>query len=296
MAQMDWGAYAKEAEKKGGFGPLAIGTYNIKVDSAEVKPAKNDHHAILTRLVVSDGPLVGKSILNNMSPFQNDGNENGFFTQALAAFGFGQETNPAFWQQLQTMTDEQQAMLWIAQTILGAEATIEVTHRPYGTEMRDNVKKMVPKGSMVAAGPTAAPAGGVPGVPPSLPGAIPQMPPAAPAAPAPAAAPATAVSVPAAPVAAAPVAAQAVPAAPVPQAPAPTGAQVAPAAPVAAAPAPVPAAPAPAPVAVPAAAPVAEAAPAVVAPVVAAVPEVAAPVPVPPAPAAPVVLPEDAPF
>jgi hypothetical protein len=270
MAQIDWGKYADEAEKQGGFAPLAVGTYNIKVDSADVKPAKNEHFAILTRLVVTDGPLINKSILNNMSPFKNDGDENGFFGQALAAFGFGRETNPGFWQQLQTMTDENQAMLWIAQSILGAEATIEVTHREYNREMRDNVRKMVPKGSMVASGPAAG--AGVPGVPAAVPG-VPQAP---------------AVAAPVAPVAAAPAPLVSVPtAAPVPVVEAPVAAQ--PAAVVAPVAQPVPVA-----AAVPevAAQPVAQ--PAAVAAVPAAVPEVTAPVPavVPTAP----ILPDDAPF
>jgi hypothetical protein len=279
MAQIDWGAYAEEAEKHGGFAPLAIGTYNIKVETADVKPAKNDHYSILTRLVVTDGPLVNKSILNNMAPWKNDGDENGFFTQHLAALGFGRENNPAFWQQLQTITDEHQAILWIAQSILGAEATIEVTHRPYNNEMRDNVKKMVPKGSMIAAGPSAG--AGVPGLPPTLPvagvppvGAVPTAPVAA------------------APPVVAPVAAQPVVAAVVNVAPA-------------AAPAPVPVVEAPPVVPLPEAQPVPEAAPVApvavpaavpepVAPVAAAVPAVTAPVPT----AAPVavVLPEDGPF
>lgn len=283
MAQIDWGAYADEAEKHGGFAPLAIGTYNIKVETADVKPAKGDHYAILTRLVVTDGPLVGKSILNNMSPYKNDGDENGFFTQHMAALGFGREANPAFWQQLQTMTDENQAMLWIAQSILGAEATIEVTHRPYNNEMRDNVKKMVPKGSMIAAGPSAG--AGVPGLPPTLP--VAGVPPVG--------------AVPTAPVAAAPPVAAPVAAQPV----APAAAVAAPAAQPAPAAAPVPVVEAPPVVPLPEAQPVPEAAPVApvavpaavpepVAPVAAAVPAVTAPVPT----AAPVavVLPEDGPF
>jgi hypothetical protein len=275
MAQIDWGAYAEEAEKQGGFAPLAIGTYNNKVDSADVKPAKNDHYAILTRLVVTDGPLANKSILNNMTPWQNDGSENGFFTQALSALGYGQETNPGFWQQLQTMGDEHQAMLWIAQTILGGEATIEVTHRPYNNEMKDNVKKMVPKGSMVASGPAAG--AGVPGQAPVLPG-VPPPPVAASAALPPVAQPAATPVVSVAPVAAAPVVE-----APVAAEPAVAAAVAAPAAqpvPVAAA---VPAQ---------AAQPVAQPAAAVAVP--AAVPEVTAPVPAV-MPAAPI-LPDDAPF
>ncbi len=289
MAQIDWGAFAEEAEKQGGFAPLPIGIYNIKVDTAEVKTAKNEHFSLLTRLVVTDGPLVNKSILNNMTPFKNDGGENGFFTQALAALGFGRETNPGFWQQLQSITDEEQPMLWISQSILGAEATIEVTHRIFNNENRDNVKKMVPKGSKVASGPSTGA-----GVPPVV-GGVPQ----APAPP---------------PVAAAPP--EAVPTTVVNVAPVPAA--------VTAAPSPLPTAPpatAPAPVAVPAAveavteleaggddtskpAAPAEAAsappastpaqPAPVAPVVAVVPDVAADVPV--VPDVPPVLPEGTPF
>ena len=185
-----------------------------------------------------------------MSPFKNDGDPNGFFTSQLAALGFGRQTNVAFWQQLEAMPTEEQGMAFVANSILGCEATITVNQRKVGETIRDNVQKMTPKGAAIGGG----------GLP--APGAVPAA-----AAPAPvAAAPAPVAAAPA-PV---PAAAPAPVAAPVAAAPAPVAQEIAPA-PVAAAPAPVAAAPAaaaaPAPVAPPAAAPVAPVVPTVTDPV-----------------------------
>ncbi|RKZ95675.1 MAG: hypothetical protein DRQ40_03065 [Gammaproteobacteria bacterium] len=243
MGQMNWGAYADEAAKSGGFEPLPVGTYNVKIETADVKDAKNEHKAILTKLVVTDGPLVGRSILNNMAPYKNDGDPNGFFTQALAALGFGRQQNPGFWQQLDALPSEEQGIAFIASSILGAESTIEVNHREYGGTTRDNVKKMTPKGAALGNAPGVPPM--VPGVPGAVPlgGAAPVAIPNQPIAPV-AAAPAAPAVVPvAAPVAAVPqVAAAPVAAAPAPIAPAPVATTAAPV-PVAAAPVELPAEP-----------------------------------------------------
>lgn len=265
MGQMNWAEYADEAAKSGGFEPLPTGTYNVRVESADLKDGKNDHKQILTKLIVTDGPLAGRSILNNMAPYKNDGDPNGFFTAHLGALGFGRETNPAFWQQLGAMPTEEQGMAMIANSILGCEATIEVNQRTHGGVLRDNVKRMSPKG---------APIGGTP-VAGAVPGAVPTA--------APAPAPVAAAPAPA-PVAAAPVAAAPAPA---PVAAAPAEPAIAPA-PVAAEPAPVAAAPV---AAAPVAAEPASAAP--VPPVAPVVPDVTAPVPVV---AGKMIRPGDAPF
>lgn len=265
MGQMNWGAYADEAAKSGGFEPLPTGVYNVRVETADLKDGKNDHKQILTKLVVIDGPLAGRSILNNMSPFKNDGDTNGFFTSQLASMGFGRQNNPAFWQQLEAMPTEEQGMGFIASSIVGCQVTITTDQRTHGGVLRDNVKGMKPMG---------APMAGVP-VAPGAPGTVVNI---APGAPIPAAAPAVAAPA-AAPIPAAPAAAAA-------------PAQAIAPAPVAAAPAPVAAAPVEA---APVAAQPAQAAPvAPVAPVVPAVPDVTAPVPV--ATATEMVRPDEAPF
>ncbi len=271
MAGTTWGDYAEEASKAGGsFGPHPVGTFNMRVESAEVKSAKNEKKAILARLVTIDGPAQGTSLLNNMTPFKNNGEANGFFMQELAALGFGKETNPEFWSALDAMTHEQ-GVSYISQAIVGASATVVVNHRKYQDTMKDNVKRMMPLGTEPATQVLEPEI-----VQPTLPGAVPAVPGVAnPIAAAPAVAP----------VAAAPVAA----------APAPAPAPVATAPPVAAAPAPVAA---PVVAAPPAAVPVAEPAEASTAVVVETVVDVpAAPVATTVvAPVAPVERPEGAPF
>lgn len=182
MAQMNWGDYAKEAEKTGGFTLLPIGPHNVKVDTAEVKPGKSGHNQILARLVVTDGPSMGGSILNNMAPFKNNGDPNGFFFQGLAALGLGRTEAAEWWAQLDLM-DVDESLQTIAQAMLGREATITVDHAPYNNVMRDNVKKMAPKGAPM-------PGLGVPGAVPVAPVGT-----AAPAPAAPVAAPAAAAPV-----------------------------------------------------------------------------------------------------
>ena len=218
MGQMNWGDYADEAAKSGGFEPLPTGTYNVRVETADLKEGKNEHKQLLTKLIVIDGPLAGRSILNNMSPFKNDGDTNGFFTSQLAAMGFGRQTNQPFWQQLEAMPTEEQGMQFIANSILGAQVTIETNQRTHGGVLRDNVKGMKPIGAAVSAVPAAG----------AIPGAIPAAPVAA--APAPVAAAPVPQAIAPAPVAAAPAPVAAAPAAPAPVAAAP--AEAAPVAPV----------------------------------------------------------------
>lgn len=242
MAQMNWGDYAKEAAKAPEYSLLPIGPHNIRVDTTNVKPGKSGHNQILARLVVTDGPSMGGSILNTMAPFKNNGDPNGFFFQSLSALGLGRTEAAEWWAQLDLM-DVDESLQTIAEAMVGREATITVDHSPYNNIMRDNVKKMTPKGAPMAGlgVPGAVPHGGPPAV------AIPNQP-LVPAVAAPVAAPAAAVPV--APAVQAPVVAPAV-AAPAALAPPPVAAVEQPAPVAATAPAapPVAAPPAQAPVA-----------------------------------------------
>lgn len=188
MAQMTWGEYSKEVEKTGGFTLLPVGPHNVRVDTATVKAGKSGSNQILARLVVTDGPSMGGSILNNMAPFKNNGDPNGFFLQGLAALGLGRGDNPEFWAQLDAM-DVDQSIQVIADNMVGREATITVSHDMYNGTMRDNVKKMVPKGALMpgAGVPGAIPPGGtmVVNVAAPAPQAVPATPQAVPAAPVP---------------------------------------------------------------------------------------------------------------
>lgn len=227
MATMSWAEYAEEAKKSGSsFDPLPIGVYNTRVDTAELKDTKTEYKGILTRLVVIDGPMVGRSILNGAYPFKNDGNPNPYFMQTMAAYGLGMAENAEYWASLDAMGHEQ-SMLSLAQTLLGREATITVTHKKVGGELRDNVKKIQPVGAAIPAvqatpGVPTPPVGVAPAVAatPAAPAATPA---AVPVAPAPVAAPAPVPQ--AAPAAAPAVAQPAVAPAPAP-APAPVPAAV----------------------------------------------------------------------
>jgi hypothetical protein len=142
---------------------------------------------------------MGGSILNNMAPFKNNGDPNGFFIQGLSALGLGRAENAEFWAQLDAM-DVDQSIQIIADNMVGREATITVDHGPFGGVMRDNVKKMVPKGALMPGigVPGAIPLGGtmVVNVAAPMPQAVPATPVAAPVPPAIAAPPVAATQQP----------------------------------------------------------------------------------------------------
>jgi hypothetical protein len=186
----------EEAEKTGGFAPHPIGKFRFKVIEASLKKGSTGNSQILARLENQDpGPLNGKTVLNNMSPLKNDGTVNGVFFQQLGALGFAND-HP-IWAQVDQM-DGDQGIAFIATNIIGAEAVCEITHREWGGEIRDNVKKMS-RVDAAFAGVPAAPVAGIPAAPavapvvPAAPVPVQQVPAAPPVMPTPAPAPAPAV-------------------------------------------------------------------------------------------------------
>lgn len=206
MAQRTFGQIREEAKKAPGYGNHPAGTFTMEISEATVRRGSNQQPQIQARYkTIDQGPDLGKSLLNNMSPEKNDGDPNPMFFQQMAAFGFPDEH--ALWAQIDTM-EADQAVALIASTILGAQAIVIIEHAQYKDEIRDNVKRVKPLGSIVPTGaiatPTGVPVAAAPGVPPVAPQApVAPVPPAAPpvAPVAPAAAPPVA---PVAPVAAPP--------------------------------------------------------------------------------------------
>lgn len=175
MAEMTFGQFQEEAAKQG-FEKLPVGTYNVGIDSAETKDGKGSKQ-IMVRMVVLDGPLAGRSILNRLVPIKNDGDPNGLFFQQMAALGFGKES--PVWPQLKN-TSIDQAMEWLAPQLVGNKCIIDVNHQNYQGEPRDNVKKMKPLGALGAM--PQIPGGPVPTAVPTP--VAPQQPVAAPVQPA----------------------------------------------------------------------------------------------------------------
>lgn len=202
MPEMTWGQMREEAESQG-FTPLPVGTYNAKVDKAEVVDGKKSSQ-IKARFTVLDGPMAGKSTYTRLAPFKNDGDVNGMFYQQVGALGFPKDS--PVWGQMEQL-DFEQGLQFLAQNIMEKPCIIDVDHQNYQGEARDNIKRIKPYGQ----------GGPVPGGPVS-PGAVPQAQPPQPQ-PAP--------SAPQAPAPQAPAAQQQ----PQPQAPAPAPAPAQPAQP-----------------------------------------------------------------
>lgn len=180
MPEMTWGQMREEAEKQG-FTPIPVGTYNAKVDKAEVV-AGNASSQIKARFIVLDGPMAGKSTYTRLAPFKNDGEVNGMFYQQIGALGFPKDS--PIWQQMEQM-DFDQGLQYLAQQILEKPVIMDIDHQKYQGETRDNIKRLKPYGG------GQVPGGPVPGASPQAvpPQPAPQQPtpqPVAPSAPAPA--------------------------------------------------------------------------------------------------------------
>lgn len=156
MPGMTFGQMRQQADEQG-FSPHPVGTYNFKVDKADVVQGKMSKQ-IRLRLVNTDGPYAGKSVLNRLAPVKNDGDPNGMFFQQMGALGFGNQS--PVWAQLESL-EVDQGIEWLAPQLVDRMVTCDIVHEEYGGEMRDNVKRMKPFSGMMA-GP-----GAVPGVPPA---------------------------------------------------------------------------------------------------------------------------------
>lgn len=162
MVEMTFGQMRDEAKKQG-FEPLPIDTYNFKVERADIKPGSGGNSQISTKIVVTDGPLAGRTTLNRLVFYKNDGEVNGMVYRQLKALGIADD-HPV-WAQIDAVGLEQ-GIGSLAQLIVGAVFVGEITHQVWNGEIRDNVQNMKPYGSggMVPTGPTGV-AGAVPTAP-----------------------------------------------------------------------------------------------------------------------------------
>lgn len=161
MPEMTFGQMRAEAKTQG-FEPIPIGTYNFRVESAELKKGTGSQQ-ISTKIVIMDGPLAGRSTLNRLVPVKNDGDVNGMFFRQCKILGVGDD-HP-IWQQIDAVGLDQGIGL-LAPLLVGGMFIGEIEIRPWMGEDRDNVKSMKPYGGV----PTTAPIGGPPvGVPTGVP-------------------------------------------------------------------------------------------------------------------------------
>lgn len=161
MPEMTFGQMRAEAKTQG-FEPIPIGTYNFRVEAAELKPGKGSQQ-ISTKIVVMDGPLAGRSTLNRLVPVKNDGDVNGMFFRQCKILGVGDD-HP-IWAQIDAVGLDQGIGL-LAPLLVGGMFIGEIEMQPWMGEDRDNVKSMKPYGGVPTTAPIGGPLVGVPtGVP-----------------------------------------------------------------------------------------------------------------------------------
>ncbi len=153
MPEMTFGQMRAEAKTQG-FEPIPIGTYNFRVENAELKKGTGSQQ-ISTKIVIMDGPLAGRSTLNRLVPIKNDGDVNGMFFRQCKILGVGDD-HP-IWQQIDAVGLDQGIGL-LAPLLIGGMFIGEIEIRAWMGEDRDNVKSMKPYGGV----PTTAPIGGPP--------------------------------------------------------------------------------------------------------------------------------------
>jgi hypothetical protein len=195
---INWGALMEGV--KDALQPVPKGPYDVVVAKCEAKTSSTNKSMWAMQLKIIGGPHDGRIIFNNLTLTTDNPQALRMFFMNMSALGLEQSffaSNP---------TPSQ-----IANALVGRNARVEIDHRQFQGQMRENVKRLMPPGGVFPAG--AVPSGG-PGVP-----GVPQMP-----------TPASSPSVPSPP----PVAAPSIPA-PQPQ-PAPTESTVPIPAPVAPAP------------------------------------------------------------
>ncbi len=166
MPEMTFGAMRAEAKKQG-FEPIPKGTYNFRVEAAELKPGKGSQQ-ISTKIVIMDGPLAGRNTLNRLVPVKNDGDTNGMFFRQCSILGVGDD-HP-IWGQIDAVGLDQGLGL-LAPLLIGGMFIGEIDWQDWLGEARDNVKSMKPYGGV----PTGVPLTAVP-VPGAVPGAVPTAP------------------------------------------------------------------------------------------------------------------------
>lgn len=182
---INWGALMAGVAEA--LQPVPKGLYEIVVDKCEPKTSSTNKAMWAMQLKIEGGPHNGRVIYNNITLTTDNPQALRMFFVNMHALGLDQQffaTNPSPQQ--------------IANALVGRRARIEIDHRNFQGQVRENVKKLMPATGVFATGapvPTVTgpgPSGpGIPGgVPTPAPATSPSVPPtpsvASPVVPAPA--------------------------------------------------------------------------------------------------------------
>lgn len=187
-------------QSAGAFAPVPQGQYDVVISSAEATKSSTGKTMFKVKYKIVGGPNNDRQVFNNVTLSPENPNALNYFFRDMKNMGLTQEFFAA-----SPSPDS------VASALLGKRCRIQVNHREYNGEMRDNVEKILPS----VGGPATPAAPSVPSAPPAAPAAAAPVP-----------------TVPAVPQAAAPAPPPAIPApanpAPSEEAPAPAAAPPAP--------------------------------------------------------------------
>lgn len=182
------------------FQPVPKGNYDVFIETAEPTQSTTGKLMFKIRFKIETGPQASRTVFYNNTLTQDNPNALRMFFLNMKNMGLSQD----FFAQNPSPSQ-------IAGALIGNRCRIEVDHRPYQGQMRENIKSVLPAagvsagGAMVASGPQIPQPGQTAGPVPSMPQptASPLPQPVAPVAPATPAipTPAAAVATPASPVA-----------------------------------------------------------------------------------------------
>lgn len=137
MASASWQDLIKNAAE--GPKPVPDGPYDVVVETASGdKPASTGKPMIKLKLKIVAGPQQGQPIYDQIVLTEDNPNALGFFFENLAALGVDQSRLASF------PPPDQGGMAYIAQAIVGAYATVDVGHRMWNGQTRNQINKYRP--------------------------------------------------------------------------------------------------------------------------------------------------------
>lgn len=136
------------------FQPVPKGNYDVFVDAAEPKQSTTGKLMFALKYKIESGPQAGRTVFNNITLTTDNPNALRFFFLNMKAMNITQE----FFAQNPSPSV-------IAQALIGQHCRIEVDHRPYQGQMRENVKSIMPAGGTFAGGAITGPSAPISGLP-----------------------------------------------------------------------------------------------------------------------------------
>jgi hypothetical protein len=172
-----WNEMLESAKEAGGFDPLPVGRYDIKIGKSTHKISQTGKSMFEVEMTVINGPHANRKVWDRYVVTPDNAKALAFFFSKMKILGLGMEFFAA------QPSDDQ-----VANALLNAMCTVELGLTEYNGSTRNEVRKLLPlAGAMAGAPPVPvvdAPVVGVApgGQPVPVPGAAPTVPPAPPVA------------------------------------------------------------------------------------------------------------------